>query len=488
MKNKSLIIGGIVLSLMIVLSIGTYAYWTITRSQDGENTLIGGCLSIDISEEGEAISLDKAWPISDFEGMQLEGYTFKVTNDCEEPQDYRIDLDRLVDSEGRKEMSNEYLTTLLDYGVPVVYSELETGESTEEGIQEKRVLAYDTVMGGETNEHTLRLWIDETSPVEEQGSQFLSKVQINAGQGIEKYYTPEECFTFDSANGSITAYDETKTGCTTDVVIPYEIGGEAVTQIGNYAFKEKGLTSVEFPRSVTTTGVHSFSLNPTIKKIVFKDGLLSIGGMCFAAVTTPPVEVYGKLEFVMFPETLTSIGQNSFVHNSLKQVVIPDSVTRGIGLAFKGNWIKNVKIGTGVDWKLSSSAFLLNEIEELIIPDHVTTYVGTMFSNNPIKKIVIGKGLTSLPMDAFNNDGGMSNSVYPNRNVYEDEMFIKEVYIPANIIKIGDEAFSTATSDIIIRTERTKEDFLANVTISTIGFRWYGDAQVISSDGLLIYE
>ena len=100
MKNKSLIIGGIVLSLVIVLSIGTYAYWTLTRSQEGENKLIGGCLSIDITEESAGISLEKAWPISDFEGMQLEGYTFTVTNYCEEAQDYRIDLDRLIDSEG----------------------------------------------------------------------------------------------------------------------------------------------------------------------------------------------------------------------------------------------------------------------------------------------------------------------------------------------------------------------------------------------------
>ena len=364
----------------------------------------------------------------------------------------------------------------------------EREETTDEEVKEKRVLAYDTVAGkvGDTpgsNTHTLRIWIDEESDIEDQGSTFLSRVEINAGQGIEKYYTKEECFTFES--GSITAYDETCGG--TDVVIPYEIDGVAVTQIGANAFKEKGLTSVEFPRSIIKTGIHSFSLNPTIEKVLFKDGLLSIGAFSFAADISAPIDTYGKLEFVMFPETLTTMDQNSFLHNSLKQVIIPDSVTSGIISVFRGNRIKNYKIGTGVDWSKASSAFSLNEIEELIIPDHVTSFVGAMFSNNPIKKIVIGKGLTSLPDNAFNNNGGLNNSTYPNRDLYEDKMFIKEVYIPANIIDIGMQAFSNATSDVIIRTERTKEDFLANVTTSTAGFRWYGDAQVIDCNGEPIY-
>ena len=38
-------------------------------------------------------------------------------------------------------------------------------------------------------------------------------------------------------------------------------------------------------------------------------------------------------------------------------------------------------------------------------------------------------------------------------------------------------------------TNETKEDFIANVEAEiTSGSEWYGQAQVISSDGLLIYE
>ena len=46
MKNKSIIIGLIVISALVLLVTGTYAYWTITRSQNEANTLIAGCLNI----------------------------------------------------------------------------------------------------------------------------------------------------------------------------------------------------------------------------------------------------------------------------------------------------------------------------------------------------------------------------------------------------------------------------------------------------------
>ena len=39
MKNKSLIIEEIVLSLLIVISISIYACWTITKSHDGSNDI-----------------------------------------------------------------------------------------------------------------------------------------------------------------------------------------------------------------------------------------------------------------------------------------------------------------------------------------------------------------------------------------------------------------------------------------------------------------
>jgi hypothetical protein len=57
---------------------------------------------------------------------------------------------------------------------------------------------------------------------------------------------------------TITRY----TGPSGAVTIPSTIDGKPVTEIGNSAFKDKGLTSVTIPDSVTTISFYAFASNP----------------------------------------------------------------------------------------------------------------------------------------------------------------------------------------------------------------------------------
>ena len=79
-KTKNKIIGisiGILVVLLVVIS-STYAYWQITKSQEGSNDIIAACLDIDMESVDGTFALNPAWPLSDDEGKLLEGYTFKV--------------------------------------------------------------------------------------------------------------------------------------------------------------------------------------------------------------------------------------------------------------------------------------------------------------------------------------------------------------------------------------------------------------------------
>ena len=71
--------------------------------------------------------------------------------------------------------------------------------------------------------------------------------------------TPEMYFTFDSTTGTITGYD---IAGGLDVVIPSTISGIAVEHIGFEVFKEKYLTSVIIPDSVTSIVYFVFASNP----------------------------------------------------------------------------------------------------------------------------------------------------------------------------------------------------------------------------------
>ena len=78
-RNK--IIGlsiGILIVLIIVVS-STYAYWQITKSQKDPNSIVAACLDFNV-DFPVGITQENSWPISDNEGMDLDGYTLTITN------------------------------------------------------------------------------------------------------------------------------------------------------------------------------------------------------------------------------------------------------------------------------------------------------------------------------------------------------------------------------------------------------------------------
>ena len=431
---KTLIIVTIGILLCIGVSAGSYALWINSQKQQSQNKIIGACLNVILKDADAAkkgMTFDNAWPVSDFEGMQLEGYKFTVTNSCDEPIDYRIDLNSLEIDQANY-MSNSSVAVLLDYGVKTIYEELTSEKTTKPGIREKKILGYDTVMGTSTNTHTIRMWIDESVKKEEQNKSFLSKIEVNAGQGYKKYYTEESCFTITEA-GVIKAYDVNCGG--TDVVIPYEINGITVKEINSLAFSTKGLTSIELPRSVTRLSTGAFMGNLTLEKIVLKDGLTHITSSVFANTTYKT----SSLKFIAIPETVISIGQDAFSNNEIEQVVLPDSVTSIGTLAFGDNAIKHLKIGSGLT-TIANNAFRNNKIEKLEIPDNITTIGSNAFASNSLTEVHLGKGLTTIQTKAF----------YMNPT-------LKFLEIPRNVVSIAEDGISLSEGSIIIVKKLKRE-------------------------------
>ena len=168
-----------------------------------------------------------------------------------------------------------------------------------------------------------------------------------------------ECYTVGlREREKIVDYDST---CSKDVVIPNTINNVAVTEIGNNAFKNKGLTSVTIPASVTTIGNSAFSSNQLIS-LTFEN-------------TTE------------HPSYLTIIGQAAFYNNQLTNVTIPASVTTIENSAFSSN-------------QLISLTFE-NTTEH---PSHLITIREKSFYNNQLTNVTIPASVTSIEYYAFNNN------------------------------------------------------------------------------------
>lgn len=445
----------ILLSLFVVAA--SYAAWRITKKQPGINKLESACLSfrLEHADTGKTgINLDDELPRTDFEGMQLEGYQFTVTNECDTDIDYRIDLNSLKEN-GSNYISDSAIAVLLDYGVKEIYSDLKSDTFTDSDVRTKKILGYDTVKAKETNTHTLRIWIDENAPMSEQNKTFTSNIEVTGGQGYEKNYTPQECFTFDAATNAIKGYDVACGG--TDVVIPYEFNVEGyekpvpVTIIDDRAFENKGLTSVDLPRGLITIDMAAFWQNPTLKKVIFRDTIQHIGSSAFAETL---INKNTGLTFVMIPSSVTRIDQNAFSENLIEEIIIPDSVTILGTSAFADNKIKYFKIGTGIT-NIPNYLFSSNKITKLTIPDHITDIGDYAFANNGSVEIKLGAGVTGIGTRAFNS---------ANYNTIE---------IPASVTRIDKEAFGNSSmgSTIIVRRPDS--------TGLTLGDDWSGHSTVI---------
>jgi hypothetical protein len=108
-------------------------------------------------------------------------------------------------------------------------------------------------------------------------------------------------------------------GTDTDIEIPAELDGYAVTKIGNYAFYNCDL----------------------LKSVVIPEGVTYIGYDAFA---------YSEIESVVIPEGVTDIDYSAFEScTSLKSITIPDSVTYLAGWSFGYCYsLTEITIGKGV--------------------------------------------------------------------------------------------------------------------------------------------
>ena len=203
---------------------------------------------------------------------------------------------------------------------------------------------------------------------------------------------PEGKLIFDKANGVITGIDADWLANNKDkplsVTIPAEIGGVAVTSIGQNAFNGKKVVAVDFSNAtnlekidnqafmhspvasvdlsntqVTVIGKFAFGDCKSLETFIFSNTLTSLGNSDGASVFTDcrslkVMRLAGSPEGVVFelPEGLTTIGyqcfKNCFADRVDAKVIIPASVaTLGEG-AFYDEHITQIIFEKTVDpWK-----------------------------------------------------------------------------------------------------------------------------------------
>ena len=179
LKDNRLAIFLLLLLILTVIIGISYAYWRLTFIQNDTNKLATSCFDISFVEETEAIQLNDMYPMSTAEGKTLTPYVFTVTNNCDEPANFQVNLEvlntsKIYDNYIAAMINEENPKTLVDYDatIPTLASEASDAYILDSGYLKSK----------ETKKYELRLWLDNKTPPDENSinSIFEGKVTLTA--------------------------------------------------------------------------------------------------------------------------------------------------------------------------------------------------------------------------------------------------------------------------------------------------------------------
>ncbi len=174
MKNKNVLLAvGILIGIFCVVGV-SYALWQVTHVQTEENVLNIGCFKVEFTDLNP-IQIGKAYPIEDSVGASLTPYEFTITNTCDEFSAYQINLEVLNDSTMNK---HNYIKAMLDEENPKILSNVV--EKTLDNASAAYKLKKSYLEPLESKTFTLRLWLDENTPPDDDimNAIFKSKVTV----------------------------------------------------------------------------------------------------------------------------------------------------------------------------------------------------------------------------------------------------------------------------------------------------------------------
>ena len=251
---------------------------------------------------------------------------------------------------------------------------------------------------------------------------------------------------------------------------------DTVTEIGGYAFQNcTSLKLAVLPDTITSISGHAFynctaleSINipgqlervggvsvPTVyapfgncnnlTNITFGDGITSIPAYLFEDGAGP-----ASLEI---PETVTSIGENSFKGSGITTVHIPDRVIVIGKNAFYNSRLTNITIPDSIT---SYSNGILSNCAELVsvkLSINALTIPSSMFSGcSSLESIEIPNGVTELKNDTFSGCSSLKSATLPDsvtkigNNAFKGCASLTDLtWMPYTVTSIGSNAFENCT-------------------------------------------
>ncbi len=236
-------------------------------------------------------------------------------------------------------------------------------------------------------------------------------------------------------------------GFAMDIEIPSVLQGGKVTQIGEYAFSGKDLTSVIIPEGITVIHKQAFQGCDDLSELELPAGVLEIGHAAFSGCSS--------LTKISIPDGVTEIGDEAFKGCSdLEEISIPDTVQKIGDEALSGC---SSLMSVTLPKRLTSIPFQMfcecSSLEEMVIPDSVRSIGEYAFQGcASLVQVRLPAGVTSIGLGAFCECPYLESVNIPEGiSLIEDDVFsecasLMEVHLPASVKSIGENAFFGCSS------------------------------------------
>ena len=177
-NNKKSKIMLIILLIALIIIIIALSYAAFSYSETGsENVITLGTLKLTLNE-GNTVSLEDTYPLTDSEGLALSGYDFTLENTGTADVNYVIYLDNVEISSPDVKLDDMYLKYSFDKNNVIGTADYLNNL----GVDGSRALDQGTLKSGEENSYVLRVWPTTDVDGEFGGQVWKGKLRITGDQ------------------------------------------------------------------------------------------------------------------------------------------------------------------------------------------------------------------------------------------------------------------------------------------------------------------
>jgi|GEM_PF-1870066 len=256
-------------------------------------------------------------------------------------------------------------------------------------------------------------------------------------------------------------YTATKTGKTS---LKSFIFPASVTDIGMYAFRSSGLTSISIPSTLTSIGYGNFVNCINLTSVVIPSSISTIGDYAFQNCVS--------LISVSIPSTVTEIGYAAFFATGLQQITLNEGLKKIGDYAFQDcHSLQSISIPSTVT-EIGYAAFLASGLQQINLNDGLKKIGDYAFIYcYPLQSISIPSTVTEIGNGAFHSSGLQQITLNEGLKTIGDYAFqwcdsLRSITLPSTVTNIGYCAFTFVNS-------------LETITVAS------GNSNYYSEDGVL---